>query len=406
MKRVLIFSITYHPYIGGAEVAIKEITDRIPDVHFDLVTLRFASSVPYFERIGNVNIYRVGFVKKGEVQNLKIKFPLSLNKKFFPIFAFLQAMKLHRKHKYDLVWGMMANYAGLAALLWKIFYPNIPYLLSLQEGDPIEVIKKRVKFVHPLFAQIFRKADRIQTISNFLKSFALDFGYKGQMSVVPNGVDIKKFGAHFDSFAIENVRNQIGKHHIENDININGQNIIAITVSRLVKKNGVDTLIKAMKYLPQSARLVIIGEGPMLMELKELADDVAEDRVMFLGNMDHSKIPLYLKASDVFVRPSRSEGFGNAFVEAMASGIPVVATNVGGIPDFLVDPIFSGKEKATGLFCDENDPKSVASSIVRLVRDNELRHAIVENAKKMVSEKYDWDIIAKDMKDIFEDLMK
>jgi len=406
MKRVLIFSITYHPFIGGAEVAIKEITDRIPGAHFDMITLRLSSKVPYFEKIGNVNVYRIGFVKRGELNNLKVKFPLTLNKKLFPFFALFHAYRLNKKHPYDMIWGMMASYAGFAALFWKILHPETPYLLSLQEGDPIERIKKKVKWIHPFFAQIFRKADKIQAISNFLKNFALEFSPQKDVVVIPNGVDVERFETTFDPSAIENIRNEIGKHHMESGKVINSQNVALITVSRLVHKNGIDTLIKAMKFLPNTMRLAIVGEGPQLMELKELADDIDEDRIMFLGNKDHSVVPLYLKACDIFIRPSRSEGFGNSFVEAMAAGVPVVASNVGGITDFLVDPIFVGKEKATGLFCDHDDPKSVAIAVMKYVDDIQLRQVIIQNAKKMVKERYDWKNIAKDMEKLFNQMMK
>ncbi|MCG2695311.1 hypothetical protein L6261_04530, partial [Candidatus Parcubacteria bacterium] len=62
MKKILIFSTVYYPFVGGAEVAIKEITDRIGDIEFDMVTLRFDKNLPKFEKIGNVNVYRIGFV--------------------------------------------------------------------------------------------------------------------------------------------------------------------------------------------------------------------------------------------------------------------------------------------------------------------------------------------------------
>jgi glycosyltransferase involved in cell wall biosynthesis len=101
---------------------------------------------------------------------------------------------------------------------------------------------------------------------------------------------------------------------------------------------------------------------------------------------------------DVFVRPSIIEGFGNAFVEAFAAGIPVVATPVGGIPDFLFDPWKDPEYPSTGIFCKVRDPQSIADAVQKYLDDPQLTATIVKNAKALAIEKYDWNIIAADMK--------
>jgi glycosyltransferase involved in cell wall biosynthesis len=119
-----------------------------------------------------------------------------------------------------------------------------------------------------------------------------------------------------------------------------------------------------------------------------------EERVKFVGYVPHRELPIYLHMSHIFVRPSLSEGMGNSFIEAMASGLPVIATNVGGIPDFLTD-------RVTGLFCEVGNGKSVAEKAELLMKDKELREKIVQNAREMVKEKYDWDTIAIQMRSVF-----
>ena len=104
-------------------------------------------------------------------------------------------------------------------------------------------------------------------------------------------------------------------------------------------------------------------------------------------------MPKYLKACDIFIRPSLSEGFGNSFIEAMAARLPVIATAVGGIPEFIEDGI-------TGYFCEPQNPESIAK-IVRRVIDDVGTNRVVDNAHKMVKERYGWDLIAERMKDIF-----
>ena len=369
-KRILIFSFAYYPQsIGGAEVAIKEITDRLPqnDYEFDMVTLRKNSSA--FEKIGNVNVYRVGS-----------------NKYFFTILGALKAFELHKKNKYDAIWSMMANYAGFAALFFKTKYPKVPFILSLQEGDPIDYIKRRVRFVYPIFKKIFTKADTIQTISNYLADFARDMssfsspsGQGKNIVVVPNGVNVKNFSSATPEFTKTT------------------GDIFLITASRLVVKNAVSDIVKALKFLPENVKLFVCGEGYEEGNLLVLANNLSlGDRVIFKGFVPQENLPKYLKACDIFVRPSLSEGFGNSFIEAMAARIPVIATPVGGITDFLID-------KRTGLFCGVSDPKDLALKVQIYLRDINLRNEIIDNAFEMVKEKYDWNLIAKDMKEkVFE----
>jgi glycosyltransferase involved in cell wall biosynthesis len=122
-----------------------------------------------------------------------------------------------------------------------------------------------------------------------------------------------------------------------------------------------------------------------------------ENRVFFKGFVSHDTLPEYLQACDIFIRPSRSEGLGNSFLEAMAAGIPVIATPVGGIPDFLVDG-------ETGLLCEVDNPQSIAQKIEKFTKDMESRRYIVANAQKMVQQKYDWNSVAEKMKGIFDRL--
>jgi glycosyltransferase involved in cell wall biosynthesis len=127
--------------------------------------------------------------------------------------------------------------------------------------------------------------------------------------------------------------------------------------------------------------------------LKEKVDRLGLfSRVRFLGFVSHTDMPKYLKISDVFIRPSISEGFGNSFFEAMAAGLPVIATPVGGIVDFL-------KNKETGLFCEVNNPEDIARKVQIYLRDRNLRDEIVDNAMHMVLDKYDWSTVVRDMKE-------
>src|SRR6185369_7005871 len=122
MRRILIFSFAYYPrFVGGAEVAIKEITDRISpsDIEFDLVTLRLDSRLPEYEKIGNTHIYRVGGSTKHSFSTDSLPWYLHIQKYLFLITGVLQANKLARAKKYDAIWSIMATYSSFAAVVFK-----------------------------------------------------------------------------------------------------------------------------------------------------------------------------------------------------------------------------------------------------------------------------------------------
>lgn len=399
-KRILIFALAYYPdAVGGAEVALKEITDRIPgeEIVFDMVTIRFNSLLPAFERIGNVNIHRIGFTKAGPTISDLGKFPLVINKYLFPVMGFLKARSLHLKNPYDGAWAMMANHAGFAALFFKMWFPNVRFLLTLQEGDPIEYIKRRVRFVAPLFRRIFERANFVQTISNYLANFARSQGYNGDLEVVPNAVNIGHFSKEYSTEELFILKRKLGKK--EGDI-------FLITTSRMVRKNAIDVIIRSLTLLDANVKFLILGIGPDEEMLRELARSLGvADRIQFLGQILHTEMPKYLKVSDIFIRPSRSEGLGNSFLEAMAAGLPVIATPVGGIPDFLFDPDANPEQEPTGLFASVDDPASIARQVNRLLNDNALRMKLFTNGRTLVIEKYDWDLVARTMRErVFEKL--
>src|SRR3989339_702754 len=175
MKKILIFSLSYYPnQVSGAEAAIKEITDRIApsDIEFHLLTLRYNSALPKTEKIGNVLVHRIGLSAKNPKFEDLGKLPLDLNKPLYQFLAPLKAAWLHRKYKYDAVWAMMAHSAGVPAVIFKLSHPKIKYILTLQEGDPIDYIEKTMRPLWPLFSRAFTKADKVQVISTFLANWA------------------------------------------------------------------------------------------------------------------------------------------------------------------------------------------------------------------------------------------
>ncbi len=400
MKRILIFSLAYFPkHVGGAEVAIKEITNRIDpkDIEFHMVTLRFDNTLPKTEKVGNILVHRIGFTKHDPTMMDLKKFPLHLNKYLFQITAALKALQLHRKYRYDGIWAMMAHSCGVPAAIFKLFCPSVPYNLTLQEGDSPEHIKKIARPIYPLFKRAFTSADIIQTISTFLANFAKDMGCKRKPVVIPNAVDTKHFSKEYSKEELDDLKKKIRK---------NDGDVFLITTSRLVKKNAVDDVIKSLVHLPNNIKFLILGTGPDINALQHLAQECnVQNRVLFLGQVGHNEMPKYLKVSDIFVRPSLSEGMGNSFIEAFAAGLPVVATQEGGIVDFLFDPERDPDVAPTGRAVNVRDSKDIARAVRAFLGDPEKTTEIVKNAKELAFAQYDWDLIVKDMKEkVFDKL--
>ncbi len=354
VKKILIFSLAYYPRVGGAEVAIKEITDRVSDIEFHMITLRFDSGQAKEEKVGNVLVHRVG---GGSSYFSKIL--------FIPR-AVLAAQRLNRAEKFDAAWAMMSYMAV------PLVFLRLPYVLTLQEGDTYGHMFARLRILPflPIINRGFRNAQVVQAISTYLGGWARKRGFTGPIEIIPNGVDVKKFSGQ----------------HIPHD------GTVLITSSRLVHKNAVDDIIRALVDLPPYVRLVVAGNGPDERKLKKLAKELKiESRVKFLEYVSHDELPSHLHASDIFVRPSRSEGLGNSFIEAMAAGLPVVATQEGGLKDFI--------SSDTAWVVSKNNPSQIALQIKAILGNPEHVKRVTDNAHRLVAEKYDWSLIARDMRE-------
>lgn len=370
--RVLILTTAYLPQVGGSELAIKNITDRLPEINFDLITSRPSKNLPEYEKIGNVNVYRVG----GLFGLLSFLLP----KNFLPIAVFFKACWLIRQYgRYNIIHAYQASQAAGGGWLLKWKYPHIPLLVTVQEGKDLNRQSLLMKFFRYF---IFKKTDLVTVISNYLARYVKSQNSKISIEIIPNGVDTKKFTAYDLQLPIKDKK----------------WNTI-ITISRLVEKNGIGDLIEAMAIVRNEipdVRLMILGSGPLEKVLKLKTKILTlENNIEFLGEISNDQLSQYLARAVVFVRPSLSEGLGTAFLEAMAVGLPIIGTPVGGIPDFL-------KDGETGLFCKAADPKDLAEKIIRLLKNEPLREKIINNAKALVSQKYDWDIIADKFAQIYE----
>lgn len=387
VRKILIFSTAYHPFMGGAEVSVKEITDRLSDhFEFDLITTKLSRKTPSFEKVGNVNVYRLGSGNS------------FIDKILLPLRGAIKTAELSKENKYFCFWALMVTFASGAGYIYNLARvirgrERIPMVLSIQEGDSEGHLKyKWFGLISLSWRLALSQTDILTALSNFLLKRAKKYGYKGEAILVPNGVDLSIFTQKIDEALKEKLINFLGKKP---------EDIFLVTTSRLVYKNAVDDIVRSLKILPEKVSLIIIGVGEEERRLQKLIKELnLVNRVKFLGFIKYSELPKYFSVCDIFVRPSRSEGFGNSFIEAMAAGLPVIATPVGGIPDFLDD-------KETGVFCMPDNPQSIANAVNLIMEDKVLREKITINAKDRVVAKYGWDHIAMKIKGLaFDKLLK
>lgn len=365
--------------VSGAEVAIQEITDRIDDIEFHLITLLFDATRPRIEKIGNVTVYRVGF---GGAY---------LSKVFYVPLSALLARTLHKKLAFDALWSVM-TYMLFPVLLAKAFGVRVPHILTLQDGDPYERVFERW-FIRPLTPMLdygFRTARKVQAISGYLGEWATRRGYVGDVEIIYNGANMRDFEEQVDEAGLARIRNELGKK--EGDIYI-------VTTSRLVHKNGIDTVIEALPLLPEHVSFIIVGGGADEEKLKALARELGvSHRTKFVGLVDRTQTPLYRRVSDIFARPSRSEGLGNSFVSAMAARMPVIATQEGGIKEFLFDAKRNPEKETTGWAVRAGNAQDVADAVLDIIAHPDMVQKVTDTAYRLAHEYYNWDTIARAMR--------
>lgn len=179
---------------------------------------------------------------------------------------------------------------------------------------------------------------------------------------------------------------------------------MVVCVSRLVPRKGQDTLIGAMPRILAAlpdAVLLIVGGGPYEADLRALATSTGvADSVVFTGAVPWSELPAHYGAGDVFAMPCRTrrggldvEGLGIVYLEASATGLPVVAGDSGGAPDAVL-------HGETGWVVPGGDPAQAADRIVVLLQDPALRARMGERGRAWVEEKWRWDLLAERLREL------
>lgn len=215
---------------------------------------------------------------------------------------------------------------------------------------------------------------RLIAPSDELVEAARSLGYQGPATMVPNGVDPGRFSP--------------GPSPVRASLGIGQDEVVVLLARRLAEKNGVIWFARALEPLAgRRFRVVVAGDGREREPMQAiLAENGMLERTIFLGSVANKDMPALYRAADLSVLPSLAEATSIAGLEAMASGLPLVGTRVGGIPT-IVD------EGETGFLVPPRDPQAMAAALDRLIADAELRRRLGAGARAKVEREFSWDVI-------------
>lgn len=291
-----------------------------------------------------------------------------------------------REHRIDLI---CAEYP-LPYMMYLILlrrWSRIKLLIGLH-GDDVLSLHLLSRLDQTMVRALVRRSDWVLAHSSSLLEQAEEvFGdVKIKGSYLPYGVESERIRER----AMAAGRNEILQ-----------ERPYILTVAKLYERKGLDILLKAVsraKARLDGHRFLIVGDGPEESKLKRLATDLGLDQhVMLLGEVPSPEIPVLFQHCEFFVLPSRSEPFGIVLLEAMTLGKAIVATRVGGIPEFI-------KDGDTGLLVEAGDSQALSEGILRLLWDHELRARLGKNGLQTVETRYDYRKLILRYEELFQGL--
>ncbi|MEM2211129.1 MAG: glycosyltransferase family 4 protein [Nitrososphaerales archaeon] len=350
-------------------------------VEVHVVTLDFPNT-PEYEVDGLLHIHRV----KVEVGSPNFYLWVMLFNHFFE----KKVGRLINKfgpfdviHAHD--WLTITSGVALKHLLSK---PLIVTFHSTEMGRSGGLHSPESHMIHGLEWWGSFEAAQVITVSKYMKDELIRL-YKlpsDKVQVISNGIDVKTF----DVF--------VNKDIVKAKLGISPNEKVILAIGRLTWQKGFDDLIKAFPKvlaIHPNSRLVIIGDGYMKGELERLAWNMGlGNKVIFTGFISDQELIEILKSSDALVISSRYEPFGIVALEGMASGLPVVVTNVGGLAEIV-------EHEKDGIWVYANNPDSIAWGINRVLSDQALASQIIFNGKEKVK-KYDWSVITQKILQVYE----
>lgn len=321
--------------------------------------------------------------RAGMVDNVKDGFLVKLQVLPFVLFNTLNSLR--KMHDVDLIHVQWPIPNGLGAFFLKKIY-KIPYINTIH-GEEV-YLSKRYHMLYFLRSLVNNSVKSVTNSSGTLRT-CLDSGLKeDKFEVIPFGVDTSFF------------------RPIDVDKDENTFQILA--VGYLIERKGFEYLIKAMKNVlekHENVYLRIVGSGPLEKRLKNLIKDLdLNENVEIIKNVSDDGLLKIYNSSDLFVLPSvvdsqgNTEGLGVVLLEAMACKLPVIGSDVGGIPDIIQDG-------ETGLLVSQKYVNGISTSVTNLIENESLREKIAFNGYTMVKERFSWKKIVENYLNVYNQVL-
>jgi glycosyltransferase involved in cell wall biosynthesis len=381
--RLCIVTHTFLPHVGGIEKVVNEQSKRLLHKNYAPVVVT--------NRIQTPKHYSVDSVPVDCYESLNIGFRLGIPYSI-PTIPSLPTFTKAVKHAQIVHAHGHPYLTSLLAGKLSKFYGK-PFVLT-QHNTFIEYnnIFDQVELINDLSVgkQNLNTADKIITISNATKDYVLRLGANpNKVKVIYNGVDLTRFRPQTDKKA--QMRQKLG---IPKDA------VVILTVRRLVYKNGVDTLLDcAESAINKNPHIVFLvaGKGP---DLENVEQQTTQRKITtnfrLTGFVSDADLPGYYNLADMFVLPSKSgEGLPLVALEAMACGLPVIATNVGGIGEVPVAKY--------GKLVPPNEPQQLAEAVLEFAKADFSSQKMELRAN--IEERFSWETNIKQLLEIYEELI-
>ena len=341
--RILHIYKDYYPVVGGIENHIKMLAEsQVQGGHSVTVLVTHPMARTCVEEINGVRVIKAARLATVASAPLSISLPLILRHQNPDI--------AHLHFPYP-VGELSQLICGRAARVVITYHSDV----VRQKGI--------LRVYRPLLWRVLRRADRIiATSPNYVESSPYLSLVRAKCTVIPLGVDLDRF-QQADTGQAERIREEYGTP-------------LLLFVGKLRYYKGLQYLLAAMSGMPW--KLLVVGSGPMEAEWRQLATSLGlTEKVFFLGHVSDARLPAYYHASDLFVLPAceRSEAFGAVQIEAMASGLPVVCTELGTGTSFV------NVHEQTGLVVPARDSAALTAGIRSLLRDERRRRQMGELAR-------------------------
>ena len=361
----------YHPRVGGAERQLAALAPLLKarQVEVHVITRQYPG-LARFEMIDDVPVYRV------PIPGPKAMATLSFVSLAQPR---LQRLRPHLIHAHEL---LSPTTAALVAKHWL----NIPVVAKVLRGGNLGDLRKlkRKSFGWQRIARIQQNVDAFIAISSEIDEELAEIGVEpGRRLFIPNGVDLDRFSP----------LPPMQRQRLRSTLQL-PDGLITIFTGRLVKEKRLDYLISlwpAIRSQYADAALVIIGTGEAEAALKQQAGN----GVMFIGQV--GDVAPYLKAADLFVLPSATEGLSNAMLEAMATGLPTIATRVGGAPDVI-------DHATSGWLVPPDDQPSLQEALLMLLGNAALRSDLGQRGHEKILRDYALNFTADGLRALYDQL--